>query len=137
MKFLIQRKHQPLNIITNGRDYHVAFDKAVVARSVMHAIPPYPQLELMRGEPINICKDEVALNMEVDATLFIKKCKHNTMHPMHDGGYHLQTVKDVDYFDRILQDDTCAMIIPYRLMCEDEEEFVFRCQIIEVPASTA
>lgn len=131
MKYLIQQKHKPLNIIQFDRNYTVVFDKAIMARTVLNRLHPIDKPILTRGDPILISRDELWFNMDVDSTLFIKKSNGDPLHALNDGGFHVETINDKVIFNTVFNKNT-GLVFPYNLITEDDEEFVYKCQVIEL-----
>lgn len=131
MKYIIHQKQRPLIAASRGQKFRIAFDKAVTARNVMHCMHPSMEVLLTRGDQIKVTKSDLTVNMEVDAFVFIKKHDSNPHHPMSDGGFHLETWNNEQVFKAVFEENH-GMIIPYNLVTEDQEEFVFRCQVLQV-----
>lgn len=135
--YTIQQKNKTIGMSHNERHYVVGFKSSKLARKVQYALHPEPKLILVRGTDIDLSKDlqnkginDLSLIVDTEATLFMPKFKGSSEDPLNDGGYHLHNVLYKDFvtypFTKMI-----GVIMPYDLLEENEEEFVFRSHVIE------
>lgn len=135
--YLLKQGNKTLSLKHYDRHYIVGFKTDVMARKVHYSIHPEPKLIIVRDENVlhgKILKSmgltDMNLNLDVNATLFIPKCKGSTLEPMNDGGFHLSKVS---YESFLLYPfvNNVGIIMPYKLEEENEYEFMFKAQVID------
>ena len=133
----INQKSQSIGICINKKNFVVGFDNIKIARRVQYCMHPEPKLSLVRGEDIDMSDkftengiNGVSLTLDVKSTLFIPKYKGSPADPMNDGGFHIQNHKQIEFMAYPLT-KMIGIIIPYHLLDEDENEFMFRAHLIE------
>lgn len=122
--YTIQRQHDILSI-SRKHQYFIGFKTPNLARKVQYSIHPEPELTLVRNE--NIHKDEVYFDNS--AILFIPKCIGSTLEPMNDGGFHMNKMNENEFY--LLLSKRYGIIIPYDLVAEDQDEFIFKSFVFD------
>jgi hypothetical protein len=140
MKYLIQQNHQPLRVKQSNLTYHMGYENSVIAQNVMQNLKPDPKCSLSRGYKAIATIYGVKLSCETNATMFIEKNRGFPLHQLNDGAFDIVTMDDAKFFNLLFKDVSIesrkGIIIPYRLVAEDEDDFVFRCKIIECAYNT-
>lgn len=113
--FTIQQGSKTIGIRHNEHHYVVGFASAVMARRVQYQLHPDPVITFFRND---------------ESTIFIPKFCGSAMDPMNDGGYHLGQ-QDYNKFITFPFTKSVGVILPYHLIEESEEEFIFRCHVLD------
>lgn len=125
----IQRGNLSLGFRHQGKPYTIGFKTAPIARIVMHQLHPAPQFIVLKNEPVNVIEPSSGIELTIDsaATLFVPKRAAGI--PESDG----LALTFVPHDDFIVYPVTkhIGVIIPYALITEDDDEFVFRSHLID------
>lgn len=137
-RHLIGVRGNRLSVPVRGRRYVIGFHDPVVARNVLHSLHPDPVTTILHGERAVVDRRPqvpAPLGVEAGATVFIPKAPRlawsgrGTVHPLNDAGHFLDTVSDVRFYNMVF--GLGGIVLPYELVTEDDDEFVFRCCIVE------
>lgn len=100
-----------------------------------------PKLILLRDTNIDLHKDlydsgfDVHLTLDVKSTLFIPKNHHKCMDPIDDGLFTMHHVPEVEFLRIPVQQQSGntqkGIVIPYDLIDETDDEFMFKCYVID------
>ena len=136
MPFTLKQGNKTLSMVQNQRHYVIGFKNALTARKVQYSMHPEPKLTLIRDTDIYLKDDfdahgyDLSLTIDVKATLFIPKCVGSTLHPMNDGGFHMQQYNDNEFL-LLPVEKQLGLILPYELQEENEDEFIFKTCVID------
>ena len=123
--YTLKRGSKTVGFYHQSKPSIISFKNIVHARAVHYGLHPNPKFTLIESLTPVIDQDVIA---HMRSTLFIPKAEGDTLHPMHDGGYHLhQTTVNEIY---TLPHTGIGIILPYELLDEDRYEFVFKAHII-------
>lgn len=132
--YMINCKNKSVGITSMNKHYVIGFKNASIARNVMYSMHPEKKPYMLANEP-NLFTDEktkAELMIDNKATLFIPK--YNSADPastyLQETGYYIHTVK---YEDFVVYPVTHALgvIIPYVLLNEELDEFMYRSHVID------
>lgn len=125
----IQQYNKTVGFYHKKRPYVIGFRNGHIARNVMYKMEPNPIFTLLKQSPTQMINEETSLELTIDseATLFIPKnkdleIKNEDLH-----------IAPVEFEDFITYPYTLnvGIVIPYVLVSEDEEEFVYRSHVID------
>lgn len=129
---LINCKNKSVGFVNNHKHYVIGFRHSKIARKVMYDMHPEQKPYLLRDDPqiLSDIKTGIELTIDNSATLFIPKFKGSSTHPLNDGGFHLH---NINYDDFIVYPIThsVGIVIPYVLIDENTEEFMYRSHVID------
>jgi hypothetical protein len=129
--YLLNRGNKSLSHTYKNHTYVIGFKSAITARKVHYSIHPEPQFMLLEGEThIDTRIDGIKISIDTTATLFIPKCKGSTLLPLNDGGFHLNKI-DMNNFVTYPIRRYLGIIIPYDIVEENDDEFIFKSQVID------
>lgn len=128
--YLLKRGSKTLSMKYNDRHYIVGFKTVLMARKVHYSMHPEPKLVMVRDDNVTHGITNININLDVNATLFIPKCKGNVLDPMNDGSFHLSKVS-YDNFLLYPFANNIGIIMPYNLEDENEFEFMFKAHVID------
>ena len=120
---------------SSGEDYVIGFRSPIYARNVLHNMHPEPRILLLRdanndlGPELNLDEDLV-LNLDVSATLYVPKFAGNPLDPMNDGGFHVHQYTE-DEFLMFPFHKNLGTVMPYLLLDETADEFVFKTLVMD------
>ena len=135
--YVVRRAGDTLSVRHRGTQYVIGFRRAVEARRVLHNIHPEPEFTLLRDVDRDLGPEltragfaDLSISIDVSATLFIPKLRGDALHPMNDGGFHLHQFPEDDFFMFPLSNNI-GTVVPYSLVDETEDEFVFRSLVMD------
>ena len=137
--YTIRRGNKTVSARLRSTDFVIGFRNPTFARNVMHNLHPEPHIVLLRDADNDLGPElasaglldaDISLNLDVSATLFVPKAKGSSLDPMHDGGYHVHTYSEDDFLTFPLSKHI-GTVMPYSLLDETEDEFVFRTLIMD------
>jgi hypothetical protein len=135
--FTINRGSKTVGFYDTKSPYIIGFRYSRIARNVMHNLHPEPLFTLVRGieapsrlSVSDIKKHPVELSIDSNATLFIPKYEGSSSDPMNDGGFHMETLA-IDDFVAYPVTKAVGVILPYVLIEENQEEFIYRSHVIQ------
>ena len=135
--YTLQKGNKTLSLIHKGHHYVIGFKNIKQARNVQYNIHPDPQFHLHRGVQIDLGKQlqhegltPESLILDTSATLRIPKYLGSPSDPMNDGYPHLNTVVTHDFMTYPLT-KMLGIIIPFEILEENKQEFIFRSHVIE------
>jgi hypothetical protein len=135
--FTIQRGNKTVGLMHKNHHFVIGFKSVTHARQVQYHLHPDPTLTLVRGDEIDLRSHlekkgikQMSLIIDTKATLFLPKFKGTSTDPMNDGGYHLNNILYNDFVTYPVT-KMVGIIMPYDLVEETAEEFMFRSHLIE------
>lgn len=132
----LQQRNKTVSVVHYDRHYVIGFRNPYLLRKVHYSMHPEPKLILLRDNDTVFQKEfeengyDISLTMDFNATLFIPKCAGSTLHPMNDGGYHMNSYKESDFLAFPIR-KRLGIIMPYKLEDEDDKEFMFKVCVID------
>jgi hypothetical protein len=133
--YTICRGNKTVSVKSDNKDYIIGFNKILIAKSVQYNIHPEPKIILLRSNIQKIKKEDLSLSIDNDATLFIEKHNGCALNPINDGGYHINTTK-IHEFMLYPYSKNIGVVLPYDLIDENENEFIFKSFVIDAPEDT-
>ena len=128
--YMIHKNNKMIGFYHMNKPYVVGFKNAHIARNVMYHLPLEPSFTLLQRNPIMYQDSQTGVDIRVDneATIFIPKTQFLSLSK--DEGYYLL---GMDYEEFVVYPYTknIGVILPYVLLDENEEEFVYRSHVIE------
>jgi len=141
--FVVRRGNQSVGLSLDGKSYVIGFKSPINARHVMYNMKPVPEIKFMRNGRENVSKDIAAglhdmgiiktmpdVYIDVNAKLIVSKCKHNTMDPMYDGGFHLETVDSSDFMAHPFEKHI-GIILANDIYEEDSNHIIMNADLVE------
>jgi hypothetical protein len=134
--FTIKQGNKTLSLPHRNSNYVIGFKTAITARKVYYSLDPNPKFTLVRDQDIFLSEElnekgyDINLSIDVGATLFIPKCKGSILEPLNDGGYHLNQIPEKEFISYPL-DNRLGIIMPYELIEESIEEFIFKACVVD------
>ena len=128
--------NKTISVNHKQRHYVIGFKNVVHARKVHYSMHPEPKFTLIRDNNIDLSKSlseegyDLTLSLDVNATLFIPKCKGSTLHPLNDAGVHMATSAEKEFLTYPVLKHI-GVIMPYRLFDENDDEFIFTSYVID------
>jgi len=122
--------NRAVGYIDRKRSYIVGFRSAMMARKVMYEIHPKPEMILVRNEKRSVTGPggDVLLTME-SGTLFIPKSLDSVYHHLSETGFYMERHEE-DAFLSLPDTKKVGLILPYRILEETDEEFIFRANVV-------
>lgn len=130
--YTLQRGNKTVGIHASSKPLVIGFVKLNHVKAVHYNMHPDPETRIQVIKNVSEATymlDGTQMKIIPESTLFIPKCTGDSMHPMNDGGFHLNTMKDTDFYALPLTHNV-GIIVPYELVDEDEHEFMFRVNIM-------
>ena len=132
--YTINQKHVPMRVAYGSRKYLVGFSNLTFARKVLYSLhPDMSRIRLLPNDPRIVRSEPLETTICIDAvaTIFLPKHEHpgGHMHPLNDASNHLATVSEHVFFNAMYK-PLSGIVVPYVLVDEDENEFVFTCHVI-------
>jgi hypothetical protein len=127
--YTIKYGNKTVGFTHKQRPYVIGFENPRLCAKVKLGLAPQPIISIVRGsEDEDLARK--AFVMDTRATLFISRFQGSSADPMNDGGYHTHTGA---YKDFVLYpfSKQIGVIIPSRLVEENEYEFMLECTVIE------
>lgn len=130
--YTIAKDYKTVGFYHKKKPYILGFRNAHIARNIMYRMHPEPLFSLITNQP-TLVEDEghnVELLIDSEATLFIPKSEYNLFTlPEHN----LYYVNRVNYEEFVMYPYTknLGVILPYVLIDESEEEFIYRSHVID------
>ena len=135
--YVLRRGCKTVAVRHRGAHYVLGFRKAAEARRVLHNMHPEPEFTLLRDADRDIGPDlgragfvDISLSIDVSATLFIPKLRGDPLDPMNDGGFHIHQHPE-DAFLLFPVSNDIGTVVPYSLLDETDEEFVYRSLVMD------
>jgi hypothetical protein len=132
--YTINRGSKSIGFQHKQNHYVVGFKSVQLARNVQYWLHPEPSITIVRSDDIDLSsrleEPDMKFIIDPNATLFIPKYHGNPDDPMNDGGYHL----GIDNLDKFILYPISKMLgiaLPYRIIEENEDEFVCKCHVVE------
>ena len=122
--YTLKLGNKTMSLTHNNKFYVIGFKNALHARKVQYSIHPEFKFTLLRDDAK--LKDDLVYDDNV--TLFIPKCIGSTLLPENDVGLHLKEERDFLSFPVTKQ---LGIIVPYNLIDEDKNEFVYKSLLFE------
>lgn len=127
--YTVQRGSKSVGFYSGGRPYVIGFSKLTYAKAVQYNMHPEPMDNFQLIPGIQVNSDDCDLCMFPESTLFIPKLKGDALHPMNDAGFHLKTMNEVNFYTMPILNNV-GIILPYKLIEEDECEFTFKANVV-------
>lgn len=138
MIYTLQKGDTCLSVMHRRIQYLVGFQKVMHARKVHYSIHMNPQLLLLRDTNIDLHGDlmengyDLNLTLDVHSVLFVPKNTTSCMDAIYDGCFTMRSVKETDFLKiPIFNPSPTGIIMPYDLIDETEDEFMFRSYVID------
>lgn len=130
MYYTIQNGNRVIGLV-KSHPYVVGFRSISYARKVMYEVAEKPVVKLIRNENTFLQIDGKAkLTLDMNATIFISKELDKVYDPNNAVGYHIDQYQD-DAFLSLPIDKKIGVILPFRLVEENDSEFVFRAHVFD------
>lgn len=125
----IQQYNKTVGFYHQRRPYVIGFRNGHIARNVMYKMEPNPIFTLLKQNPTPVIHEDTSLELVIDneATLFIPKNKDLEIKT---DDLHITPI-EFDDFITYPYTLNVGIVIPYVLVSEDEEEFVYRSHVID------
>lgn len=127
----INRHNKTIGFYHKNKPYIIGFKNGSVARNIMYQLHPNPKFMLLKNNPIKTkdIKTNTELVIDSDATLFIPKDIKSNIPKSNDDYY----INVFDYENFIVYPYTIniGIIIPYVLIHEDSNEYVYKSHVID------
>ena len=131
--YTLKLGNKTVSINHQDRHYIIGFKSIFMARKVHYNMSPEPVFLLLSNKTIKIPKEQGfldVLTIDYNATLSISKCKGTIWEPMNDIGYHLEE-HERDAFLSFPIKKQLGIIMPYELIEETPEKFMFKSYVID------
>lgn len=134
--YTLQKDKTLLKVFHRQREYFVGFNNLTHARKVHYSINMNPQLLLLRDTNIDLYKDlhnegyDMHLTIDVRSTLFIPKNVHSCIDSVYDSMYTMSQVDEHEFLQVPLTTKN-GIIVPYTLIDETDEEFMFTSYVVD------
>lgn len=134
--YTLQKGNKHICVYHKKHDYVIGFKNITHARKVNYAIHINPTPLLLRDTNIDLHQDlydegyDLHLTLDVNSTLFIPKNHTSTIDPIYDGGICMYGHKDSDFLKLPIENKQ-GIVIPYKLIDETDEEFMFKSYVID------
>jgi len=124
--YTIQRNSTIISVNSSNIKYFIGYKNILFARKVLYNLhPEYNEnIYLLKDQNKIIKKNDIIINYENNATLFIPKYIGSYNDPMNDGGFH------INYTPLNIINEKCGLIIPFKLLDENENELIFKVHLI-------
>lgn len=136
--YVIHKRQNQLSVWHKRQEYLIAFNNITHARKVQYTINIEPRMILLRDTNIDIHKDllqagyDVHLNLDVNSTLFIPKNKQPSLDCIDDGLFTLHQMSEHQFYGLPMQRHGArGIVIPYTLIDETDDEYMFRCNVVD------
>jgi len=139
--YTLQKGQNILSVWHKRSEYFVAFPKAINARKVHYNIHMQPNLLLLRDTNIDLHRDlfdngyDLHLTLDVKSTLFIPKNRQKCIDPIYDAVFTMVQVEESDFLKVPIKSDK-GIVVPYDLLDETDDEFMFRAYVIDPIVNT-
>lgn len=128
--YMIHKNNKMIGFYYKNKPFVIGFKSAPIARNVMYHLPVEPTFTLLPSNPKVLQNESLGIDLLIDneATLFIPKTDFLSL-PKEEGYYLL----DMEYQEFLIYPYTknIGVIIPYVLLDENEEEFIYRSHVID------
>lgn len=128
--YTICRGNKTVSVKTDNKDYIIGFKNAYIARKVQYNMHPEPKIILLKSNTMSIEKENINIYIDNDASLFIQKLQGDYYNPINDGGYHMKN-ENLDNFMLFPFTNSIGIIIPYNLIDETNDEYIFKCIVLD------
>lgn len=136
--YVICKRSDHLCVYHKRQNYLIAFQNITHARKVQYTINIEPQIMLLRDTNIDLHQDmlkrgyDVRLNLDVNSTLFIPKNKEASVDCIDDGLFTMHPMTENDFYGFPMQYPKArGIVVPYFLIDETDDEFMFRCHVVD------
>jgi hypothetical protein len=131
----ICRGSTTVSVKSNNINYVIGFKSLSYAKKVQYNIHPEPKIILLKSNVQIVKNEELSIDITIDneATLFIEKHLGDVMDPLNDGGFHISTTK-INDFILYPNSKNIGIILPFDLLDETENEFIFKSFVIDPPS---
>jgi hypothetical protein len=135
----IRKGNKTVSVGQQGSEYVIGFRSPVFARTVLHNMHPEPRILLLRDvdndlgpelSSAGLLDEDMTLNLDVSATLYIPKFMGNPMDPMNDGCFHVHQYSEEEFLTFPFYKNL-GTAMPYQLLDETREEFVFKTLVMD------
>jgi len=137
MMFTIKQGNKTVGLSHKEKHYVIGFENVIMARRVQYSMHPEDNITLMRGDGINLSNhleqiriQKTSLILDVEATIFVPKYKGSACNPLGDGSFHLG-IEKYDEFVTYPFTKSLGIILPHKILHEDDEEFTIQSHVIE------
>ena len=128
--YTLQQKDRTLSILHKKRNYVIGFKNVIMARKVHYFMHPEPKLLLLCNDYLEKDVDNVKIHIDPKGTLFIPKMNGSFLDPMNDGNFHMAHHKEAEFLSFPFVKNL-GIIMPYDLIEESEDEFIFRSVVVD------
>lgn len=141
--YVLRRGNQSIGLSFDDKTYVIGFKNVINARHVMYNMKPVPEIKFIRNDRENVSKEISAglhdmgiirtmpdVFIDVNAKLIVSKCTNNTMEPMYDGGFHLETVDSSDFLAHPFEKHV-GIIIANDIYDEDNNNIIINADLVE------
>lgn len=133
--YTICRGSKTVSVNSNNINYVIGFKSLSYVKKVQYNIHPEPKIILLKSNTQIVKNEGLAIDITIDneATLFIEKHLGDALDPLNDGGFHINTSK-IDDFVLYPYSKNIGIILPFDLLDETENEFIFKSIVIDPPS---
>ena len=134
--YTLQKGQRTLSVWHKRKEYLVAFNKVAHARNVQYSIHMEPKMILLRDTNIDLHGDfidegyDMHLILDVHSTLFIPKNRQRCVDSIMDGCITMTHVNESEFLQVPLRSNN-GIIVPYALVDETDDEFMFKSYVID------
>jgi hypothetical protein len=129
--YTLQQKDRTLSVLHKKRNFVIGFKNVITARKVHYYMHPEPKIILICNDYIEKqVDDKVTIHIDAKSTLFIPKMRGAFLDPMNDGNFHMSQLKEEEFL-RFPFLKNLGIIMPYDLVEESEDEFIFRSIVVD------
>lgn len=134
--YTIKSGNKTIGINLYDKNYVIGYNSAILARKVQYNINPEPKIILFKNDNLNINKkikqNNSDINIDINInTLYIPKYDKNKINiPINNEGFHLHTIKSDDFMLYPFSKNI-GIIIPFKLIEENNNEFIFNAHVID------
>lgn len=122
--FLIKKGNQTIGFNKNNNNYVIGFQNLYLTRKIQYSIHPEPQFTIINSN--KIYDKQTNLSIDTELVLFIPKYKGSFSDPLNDGCYHLSNMSYNDFL-LIPTQSYLNIIMPYKVITEDQDEYTLKC----------
>lgn len=127
--YTICRGNKTVGTKSDNKDYIIGYKKVIFARKVQYNIHPEPKIILLKSNMTFVEKNNIKVHIDNDASLFVQKHRGNYYNPLNDGCYHMK-IEKLDEFMLFPFTKSIGIILPYNLIDETDDEFIFKCIVL-------
>jgi hypothetical protein len=137
LMYTIKHGNKTIGLPHKNKHFIIGFDNQTIAKKVQYAMHPEPEITLISSYTIDLAPalsamgiKNTSLVLDVGATLYVPKHPECSMAPKHDRELYIGYD---DYLDFLAYPLTryVGVVLPYDLIDEDKNKFVFRSHVIE------